>query len=90
MVEKEREVTVPTVPTNDPYQWSFPKGYIYPTYPPSYNWVYPTTKTVVTERFYDENGNLTREIVTETTSTNYGQTYGVSSTTDQIKIYGSD
>jgi hypothetical protein len=81
MVEKEREV----VATNeyDPYQWTFPKQYQYPY--PSYTWTYPTTKTVVTERFYDENGNLTREVVTET-SYPTGQTYGVSSTTNKIEL----
>lgn len=75
-------MTVP-IPEYDPYQWTFPQKYIYPQVP-SYNWTYPTTRTVVTERFYDENGNLTREVVTETTYT--GQSYGVSSTTNEIKI----
>jgi hypothetical protein len=84
MVEKEREV-MSTIEYPDPYQWTFPKGYIYPYTPPTYTWTYPTTRTVVTERFYDENGNLTREVVTETTYPT-GQTYGVSSTTNKIQL----
>jgi hypothetical protein len=85
MVEKECEVmTVGDFP-QDPYQWTFPKGYYYPQYP-SYNWTFPTTRKVVTEKFYDKDGNLTHEIVTETFSTNYGQTYGVSSTTNKFQI----